>query len=136
MNHFQDLIDSWHREDVKLELGKRYLIKNTPLPPRFTALKKFTKRPDYFIIHDTNCLDHKTAALTVDGPQEGIGEVKSNNITISGMKEVNYHFLIDKIGRDYEVIMARPIHYLCHHPDILSSHTYSIHILLLGYNVQ
>jgi len=126
-----DLVKLWHDIENKQKMFKLYNIKNMPLPARFNQLKKFQKKPDYIIIHDTNCLDHKTAALTIDTPQNKIGEIKSNQIVLSGMKNINYHFLIDRIDNDYEVIMARPLHYLCHHPDILSSYKYSLHVLIL-----
>ena len=116
------------------EIGKKFLyrVRNVPLPKTFTKISRFTTRPKYIIIHDTNCLSHADSTLNVDSPDTAIGSLKIKNIAQDSLKDINYHYVVDKIGNDYEILIGRPMNSLCDHKETIEpQYEFSIHVIYL-----
>lgn len=107
-------------------------VNNLPLPKNFVRGERFSVRPTSIIIHDSNCLNHSDSTLVVDGPQTGMGALKSINISRDSLKDINYHFIVDRLGNDYEIITGRPINTYCKHDDIDSPFKNSLHVIILS----
>jgi hypothetical protein len=108
-------------------------VNNLPLPKNLTRLKRFSSKVKHIIIHDTNCLNHSDSMLIVDSPKTGMGSLKAANITRDNLKDLNYHFILDRIGNDVEILAGRPIHSICEHEDIdRSINDSSLHIIILS----
>ena len=105
---------------------------NVPLPARFSRGKRFTNKPTHIIIHDSNCLNHSDSVLDIDSPKTSIGALKINNITKEHHKDINFHYVVDRLGNDYEIIAGRPINIQCEHPDIPSQYKLAIHVIILA----
>ncbi len=104
---------------------------NPKLPGAFKRGDKFTSKPKYIIIHDSNCLNHTDAALITTSREPTVGNLKINNIVKNGDDDYNYHFIVDKIGDDYEVIAGRPMNIHCHFDNIDKAYEDSIHVIIL-----
>lgn len=104
---------------------------NPKLPGTFKRGDKFTSKPKYIMIHDTSCLNHTNSALITNSPEVGLGPLKKENIIQSGYSDYNFHYIIDKIGDDYEVISGRPLNVHCDFPDIDESYNDTIHVIIL-----
>lgn len=112
----------------------KYLARmaNLPLPKNFVRGNRFSVRPKFIVIHDSNCLNHSDSTLVVDGPQTAMGALKSINISRDSLKDLNYHFIVDRLGNDYEVITGRPINTYCQHDDIDTAFKDSLHVIILS----
>lgn len=121
-------------DGVRQEIFTKYLARtsNVPLPSNFTRIKRFKTRPSWIIIHDTSCLNHTDSVLDVDGAATGMGALKMNDIARNGYRDINFHYILDKLSKDYEVISGRPISEHCEHNDIQSPYVSSIHVLILS----
>lgn len=106
-------------------------VSNVKLPMTFNRGKRFTNKPTHIVIHDSNCLNHSDSVLDIDSPKTAIGSLKINDITKDKHKDLNFHYIVDRIGPDYEVISGRPINILCEHDDIHSQFKASIHVMIL-----
>lgn len=130
------MIEQLHLNEDKLVnniIKGNYLmaLTNPKLPGTFKRGDKFTSKPKYIIIHDSNCLNHTDAALLTMTSQPSIGSLKVNNIVKDGDSDYNYHFIVDKIGEDYEVIAGRPMSYHCNFDGIDKAYEDSIHVIIL-----
>jgi len=122
-------------ESVRFQIFSKYLnrVNNVPLPATFTRIERFSNtKPTNIIVHDTGCLNHSDSVLNLDGPNTGMGALKMNDISKDGFKDVNFHFIVDRLGADYEIISGRPISSMCQHSDIDSSFNLSIHVIILS----
>lgn len=118
---------------VNERIKSNYLMSltNPKLPASFKRGNRITGKPKYIIIHDSNCLNHTDAALITMTQQPSIGSLKSNTIIKDGDMDYNYHYILDKIGEDYEIIAGRPINMRCDYPDLDSSYADSMHVIIL-----
>lgn len=103
----------------------------TRIPLRPSLLKRRRESVKWIIIHHTSEIYENPEAridnekFQMPGLYKGVLERKEI--------DVNYHFIIEKIRDDYNVIMARPFVYLCEWDDIDSIiNKRSLHIALLG----
>lgn len=120
--------------DVKSQIYGKFLnrVGNVPLPATFIRTKRFATRPTWIIIHDTNCLNHSDSVLTIDGPNTGMGALKMNDINKDGLADVNFHFIVDQLSKDYEVIAGRPVSVMAKHDDIESAYNNALHVIILS----
>jgi len=108
----------------------------TKIPLRVSRLKIRHTKVKFIIIHHTVCL-YPTEEIRIDNqkPQmnglfKGVMETKT--------ADVNYHYVIDKIGDEYIPIVGRPLAAICDFDDIDPSiNKASIHVALMGsYNFK
>jgi len=81
---------------------------------------------------------HHTAEM-YDLPSAMIDNAKyqwpalAKGVLMKKQPEINYHYVIDKIGEDYMPIACRPISFLCEWDDIdLNINNRAVHVALLG----
>lgn len=101
------------------------------LPLRQSLLKIRRTRVKYIIIHQTICV--------YDAPESKIDNSKFQipgligNVLEKKQPDLNYHFIVDKIKDDYQIITCRPFVAECEFKDIDSNiNNSSIHIALMG----
>jgi hypothetical protein len=71
--------------------------------------------------------------ITIDNKSSQIYLSRLYNWIISGQSDLNYHFLVEKIGKDYETFLGRPINRLCEYNDIKDNiNSRAIHIGMIG----
>ena len=116
-------------DNISMKMLNR--VSNVPLPARFSRGKRFTNKPKYIVIHDSNCLNHSDSVLNIDSPRTGMGALKINNITKGHHKDINFHYIVDRLGNDYEIISGRPINIHCEHDDVSSQFDSAIHVIIL-----
>ena len=103
----------------------------TRIPLRPSLLKRRRESVKWIIIHHTSEI-YENPESRIDnekfqtpGLYKGVLERKE--------ADVNYHFVIEKIKDDYNVIVARPFVYLCDFDDIAPNiNRRALHISLLG----
>lgn len=105
------------------------MSKKIPLRP--SLLKRRRQSVKWIILHHTSEIyDIPSARIDNNKFQmpaiyKGVLEKKD--------PDVNYHFVVEKIKGDYNVIMARPFVYMCDWEDIdVNMNNRAIHISLLG----
>lgn len=104
------------------------------LPYKPVLLPKAIKRYKYIIIHDLTCMFTGIDQAKHDSKKSQIGSLRGYNWILNGQMELNYHFIVEKIGRDYETVMGRPFHKLCVFNDIPSPYDMSsLHIAMAGH---
>jgi len=99
-----------------------------PLRP---SLLKIRRRTRWIILHHTAEI-YEQPASRIDNPKfqmpgiyKGVLEKKQG--------DVNYHYIIDKIGEDYAPIVCRPFVYMCEWDDISPSvNNAAVHVALMG----
>jgi len=99
-----------------------------PLKPSLLTIRRRSK---WIILHHTAEMYEQPASridnvkYQMPGLFKGVLEKKQGDI--------NYHYVIDKIGEDYVPIVCRPFVYMCDwpdiHPDIANA---SLHVALMG----
>jgi len=101
------------------------------LPIRQSRLIIRRTKVKYIILHQTTC--------QYDAPESKIDNTKFQippligNVLEKKQPDINYHFVLDKIKDDYQVIVCRPFVYLCEFDDIDSNiNKAALHISLLG----
>jgi hypothetical protein len=101
------------------------------MPIRLPLLRLRRTRVKYIVIHNTAELYPITAAQ-IDNSQFQTPKIISN-LMEKNLIDINYNFLVEKIGDEYWVICARPFVLLCDFPDIEPSiNNMAIHIGVLG----
>jgi hypothetical protein len=71
--------------------------------------------------------------ITIDDKTSQIYLSRLYNWIISGQSDLNYHFIVEKIGKDYETLLGRPLNRLCEYPDIKDDiNSRAIHIGMIG----
>ncbi len=105
------------------------------IPLRSSLLKLSSRWPKSLIIHHSNCLvDHPF--VNIDKNKFQADKYQTLNY-IKYKKETRFHFIIEKVGNDFQVIASQPMMTLCEFPDIDISYQDSVHIALLGnYNID
>jgi len=113
-------------------VGKVLLRTNMPIPNTFKRGQRISNKPTSIIVHDTNCLNHTNSVLKIDSPKTGMGALKMDNVVKNNFKDINYHYILDRLGDDYEIICGRPINMRCEHDDIDKRYADSIHVIILS----
>ena len=95
------------------------------------------KRPyRYIILHDLSCQFNDLPELAIDTKKFESGKVRLLDYVFNNHTDVNYHYMVEKVGDDYETIVGRPLNALCKFSDIVSPFDASIHICLVGFYKQ
>lgn len=107
---------------------------NVPYKPVY--LPKAYKKFQYVIIHDFSCQFPDIDKAKVDDKKIQMQGVRVYNWLFKNSFELPYHFVCEKIGDDFETMMARPFCYYCQYEDIPSQYLNSVHVALSGnYNI-
>ncbi len=111
-------------------------IQETRIPFRISLLPKRRLSVKYIIVHHTVCL-YPAPSARVDNPKYQLKGI-ANNVLEKKAPDINYHFIIDRIGEDFNPIMCRPFVTLCDFPDIHPDvNKRAIHVAVLGnYNFK
>lgn len=106
------------------------------LPFRPSSLMIRRTKIKYIIIHHSIC-QYDIPETKIDNGKFQIYPL-INNVLEKKQADINYHFIIDKIIDDYQIIVCRPFVYLCEFDDIDQNINKSaIHVALMGsYNFK
>ena len=96
------------------------------------SLPKVTRKFKYIIIHDLTCMFGGVDQAKMDMKHSQVNAIRSYNWIVNGQSELNYHFVVEKVEKDYETMLTRPLNRLCEYTDIPAQYGASIHIGLLG----
>jgi hypothetical protein len=116
---------------VEMIYNSKTQLQEFKIPFKPSMFKIMRLRPKWIIIHHTGELD-------VD-PQAKIDNSKfqlpliNNNALEKKTGDVNYHYILERIGEDFIATVARPRFFLCDFEDIHDDiNQRAIHIALLG----
>lgn len=120
-------------EKVRERISQNYLnaLVNPKIPGSFNRGDRINSKPKYIVIHDSSCLNNIESALITDSEQIGVGALKIASIRKLGLDDYNFHFIVDKIGEDYEVVAGRPMTVKCDFPDLDPVYQNSLHVIIL-----
>jgi len=100
-----------------------------PFKPSMMSIRR--KSVKWIILHHTAEI-YKIPDAKIDNPKPQIEFLKKGVLELK-QPDINYHYIIDKIKEDYEVILGRPLVCLCEWDDIDSMiNERSLHIALMG----
>ena len=102
------------------------------VPYRPTTFKKFVEKPKYVIIHNTNCKFYDLPNYRIDDKKSIINKMRSDYYVLYNETDLPFHYLIDKIQDDYEMVVGRSLRYHCEYKDIRQEMYKSIHIGIAG----
>jgi len=103
------------------------------LPFRLKAFKLAQYKFRYIVLHDTSCMFSGVSQVKIDDNKSQLHSLRDYNWILNARTEVNYHFVVEKIGNDYESLIGRPLNYLCQYDDIpLIYNERAIHVCLMG----
>lgn len=101
------------------------------IPFRYSLLKIRRTKIRYVVLHQTTC-QYPAPESKIDTSKFQIPGLIGNMFE-KKQPDINYHFVIDKIKDDYQVIMCRPFVTLCEFPDIDPDiNNAAIHIAVMG----
>ncbi len=106
------------------------------VPYRPVYLPKGFKRFRYIIMHDFSCQFSKLPKARTDTNKVETQSVRQYHWVFQNEFELPYHFVCEKIDKDFETIMARPFCYFCEYDDIPEQYLPSIHIAIAGLGMQ
>jgi hypothetical protein len=99
-----------------------------PFKPSLLKIRRQTK---WIILHHT--------AEMYDNPESRIDNPKfqmpgiTKGVLEKKQADINYHYIIDKVGEDWIPIVCRPFVYMCEWPDIPPDmNNKSLHVALMG----
>jgi hypothetical protein len=102
------------------------------IPFKIRLFNKFVKRPRYIIIHDVSCQVADAAELRIDNEKFQTNELRTREYTEVMQPDLNYHFIVEKIKTDYEVLLGRPFAVHCEYDDIINPYNFAFHICVMG----
>lgn len=101
------------------------------IPFRVSRLKVRQTKAQYIIIHQTTCMYPQEAAR-IDNAKAQF-KTLSKGVLEDKSPDINYHFVIERVGEEYIAITCRPFMTMCDFPDIEDSiSNRAIHVALLG----
>ena len=100
-----------------------------PIKPSMLKIRRKTVK--WIIIHHTSEM-YKKPSARIDNSKYQMNDI-FNGVPELKQGDVNYHFVVEKIKEDYNVIVTRPFPYLCEWGDISDDiNNRSLHVALLG----
>ena len=102
------------------------------VPYKPVYFKKATKKFRYIIIHDLSCRFSNLDRAKTDSRKAASSHLRSYNWIFNDEFDLPFHFLCERVGKDYETVMGTPFCYRCIFDDIPSVYDASIHIALAG----
>ena len=103
------------------------------IPYKPKIMKIARAKPKYIIIHDVTCMYHGIDQVKQDMKKSQANKAREYNWILNGQPDVNYHFMAEKIGLDYESVVGRPLNRMCYYEDIPDQYdTKAVHICCMG----
>ena len=102
------------------------------IPFKIRLFDVMKKLPRYIIIHDINCMTPNAESLRIDNKKFQTAKMRILQYQKHMQADLNYHFIVDRIDKDYEVILGRPLATLCEYDDIRDPYHWSFHIGVMG----
>lgn len=102
------------------------------IPLRPYNLKYSIRYPRFIILHSTLELNLHSGEVSFDKPNFQVGQLQNINYIKTKVPDLPYHFIVDKVGNDYQIITVRPIMTECVFLDIPRIYDSAIHISLIG----
>jgi len=100
-----------------------------PLKPSLLKIRR--KSPRWIILHHTAEI-YDDPAATVANTKFQIPAI-AKGVLEKKQGDVNYHYIVDKIGEDFQPIVCRPFVFMCDWPDIRPDvNNAAVHIAVLG----
>ncbi len=101
------------------------------IPLRYSLLSIRRTKIRYIIIHQTSC-QYISPESKIDNNKYQLPGI-IGNVFEKKQIDINYHFIIDKIKDDYQIISCRPFVTLCEYDDIDPDiNKAAIHVALIG----
>jgi hypothetical protein len=102
-----------------------------PLRPKF--LKKFRRPWLYLVLHDLSCSFSGLDEFKLDTPKFQTNRLRTINLQLNKQLDLNFHFVIERINDDFEVMVGRPMSAICEYEDIPRNiNDIAIHIGMMG----
>ncbi len=102
------------------------------IPFRIRLFRPFRRRPKYIIIHDVNCMYDSYGEVKNDTVRFQTNKFRNYQYRIHMQADINYHFIIEKINDDFEVVLGRPFAVDCIYEDIPDIYRNSLHVAIMG----
>ena len=103
------------------------------IPYKPKSMPIFRAKPKYIVIHDLSCMYHGIDQVKVDAKKSQMNSARTYNWILNGDPDVNYHFVAERVGKDFETFVGRPISRMCAYDDIPDQiTTKAIHIACMG----
>ncbi len=101
------------------------------IPFKPSLMKTRYRKPRWIIIHHTSEIYDIPSSRIDNGKYQLPGVLKG--VLEKKQADINYHYIIEKIDDDYQVLAGRPFVYICEWDDIpFNINENSIHIACLG----
>ena len=102
------------------------------IPLKAALLKYDGEWPDWIIIHHTGEMYPDVPGLMRDVPKAQITDYLNYNYKVGKQIDAKYHFILEQIGNDYQVIVAQPLITKSYFEDIPREFEHAVHIGLMG----
>jgi len=102
------------------------------IPFKIKLFDRLRKIPRYIIIHDVSCMAPEDPALRLDNKRPQTHLLRQRLYLNKMEPDLNYHYIIEEIGEEFEVMLGRPFGVMCNHPDIPSEYLFAFHICIMG----
>ncbi|MCK5017106.1 MAG: N-acetylmuramoyl-L-alanine amidase [Candidatus Peribacteraceae bacterium] len=100
------------------------------IPLRATNYQLSNKWPQRVIIHHTAC-KAVASSIKMDTSQFQTGMFHDINFQRT-KKETGFHFIIEKVKNDFQVILSQPLLSLCEYEDLNEEYWRDVHVALMG----
>jgi len=101
------------------------------LPLKQSRLEIRRTKIKYIVIHQTTC-QYEAPESKIDNPKFQVSGL-IGNVLEKKQADLNYHFILDKIKDDYQVIVCRPFVSICNFDDIDPKiNKAALHVALMG----
>jgi hypothetical protein len=102
------------------------------IPLRASSLKYSSHWPSHIVIHHTAEFVNDVPKFKFDNSRSQAHKYIDYNFNVLHNKETRYHFLVDKIDNDYQIVVSQPLLTECVFEDVDSKHYTDIHIATVG----
>ena len=102
------------------------------IPLKIKLFDRLRKIPRFIIIHDVSCQAPEDPALRIDNKKPQMNLLRTRLYLNKMEPDVNYHFVLEEIGEEFEVNLGRPMGVACNYPDIPSQYVFAFHVCVMG----
>jgi len=107
------------------------------IPNRRSDFEYVTRWPQYIILHDTMCLGKTDSGLILDKSTFQTNKFSNYVYQVFQRSDTGFHFILDKVADDYQVVISQPILTRCKYEDMEEKYQDAVHISFLGdYNIE
>ena len=107
------------------------------IPLRASALKYSGKWPSNIIIHHTAEFVPDVPNFKFDTSKPQSNAYIDYSFKVLHKTETKYHYILEKIGNDYQIVISQPMFTKCRYEDLDSKYDDSIHVACMGnYNLD